>query len=382
MAMTLVAPERRTQPVCEPALRNIPSERRTMLARQIARAAAPGLGNNVGFNLVVADAISAFIDSEGSCSVAIQKIEGRTYELGARLADAEVSLAQIATSFEHVLLASQQGLQMALGTTVTGYAVIRLRESIPTYVQRIQLQVSRGWQQRQQQRATPAAERREHARLGVFRGGSRLEHLLELAGFDPTTEFTAVVSVHSPLPSVLLESQHVLAGNDPREALIPTGWAETLGDQIADQVVVGSPAGLARVADSLDLVRRGATLLRESATTDDRTIVPCNDLLSLLILKGNRLLADLLVEKHLAPLSDLSRDRRNHLAELLLEWLERGLPLSQLANSLGIPPQTAHSRMQAIRKIFGGSLDDPAARLEIILALRTALPEWLAEENH
>ncbi|MGH1562153.1 helix-turn-helix domain-containing protein [Mumia sp. DW29H23] len=377
--MTLVAPENGTRTTRNFARRTIPHDRLAMLSRQVVRATVPDLGHNDDFGKLVMEAIAAFAQSEGSCSVASAVVERRVHTLGATFADNKITLERIGQAFDCIHAAVQRGLQMTLGNSVSGHAVLRLRRNIVSYVRQLQVVLTSGWEQRQREIAMSRDDRLKGVRARVFRGSSRLDHLFELSGFDPTAEFIAIVSVHSLLPSGFLHDPEVIAGDDAREAVIPFARTADLANELSEQVVVGPPAGLDRITDSIDLVRRGAALLRASQASDDRMIVPCNDLLGLLIVKGNRVLADLLVAKHLVPLHALSRDRRLQLGELLLDWLERGMPLSQLANTLGIPPQTAHSRMQAIRKLFGGSLEDPTARLEIILALRTALPEWQAE---
>ncbi|WP_370618377.1 helix-turn-helix domain-containing protein [Mumia qirimensis] len=377
--MTLVAPERGTRPSREPALRNITRDRLAMLARQIVRAAMPGLPDDSNLTSIVSEAITAFVDAEGSCVLASQQVEVRMRDLGGRLADADTPLERVDEAFDTIHAAAQRGLQMALGSSVSGHVVIRLREGIVAYLAQLQTQLNSGWEHRQRTRSAPAPGL-EDLRVSVFRGGgSRLDHALELSGFDPTAEFTAIVSVIDPLPARVLQDPNVLAGNDVREALVPVAWSTTLGDHVTRQVVLGPPAGLQRIGDSLDLTRRAAALLRESVAYDERTIVPCTDLLGPLLVGGNRLLVELLVQKHLGPLSDAGPERRVHLGEMLLLWLESGQSVAAVARTLNIAPQTAHSRAQSLRKIFGDDLDDPAARLELILALRTALPGWTAE---
>src|SRR5699024_12338571 len=62
-----------------------------------------------------------------------------------------------------------------------------------------------------------------------------------------------------------------------------------------------------------------------------------------------------------------------------LEHLLAGGPVSQAARNLGIPVQTAHSRMMTIRQMMGHALEDPNQRFELIIALRAALPRWRTE---
>jgi hypothetical protein len=100
------------------------------------------------------------------------------------------------------------------------------------------------------------------------------------------------------------------------------------------------------------------------------------DLLGDLVVNGSQLLAELAIDKHLGRLGTLTPSRRLALAELTLGALEAGTSLDQVARQLGIPRQTAHSRMKTVRKIFGDALHDPTQRLELIVALRAVLPRW------
>ncbi|WP_262852240.1 helix-turn-helix domain-containing protein [Mumia quercus] len=348
-----------------------------MLTRQIVRAVMPGLPDDSELSGLVSEAIMAFVDAEGSCALASQRVEASMRDLGGRLAEANTPPDRVNEAFDSIHAAVQRGLQMTLGSSVSGHVVLRLREGIAAYLAQLQVHLNHGWTERQRAGAL-RAEQLKHLHATIFRGGSRLDHALELSGLDPTDEFTALVSVRDPLPPRIRHDPDVLAGNDLREALVPAaaGWSAHLREHVTRQVVVGPPAGLQRIAESLELTRRAALLLRESTAHDDRTIVPCTDLLGPLLLGGNRYLAELLVTKHLGSLSALGPERRVHLGEMLLVWLETGQPVAAVARALGLAPQTAHSRAQALRKIFGDDLDDPSSRLELILALRAVLPEW------
>ena len=48
--------------------------------------------------------------------------------------------------------------------------------------------------------------------------------------------------------------------------------------------------------------------------------------------------------------------------------------MSAAAATLHVHPQTVRYRLAALREVFGDALDDPAARLELAIALRMTHP--------
>ena len=89
-----------------------------------------------------------------------------------------------------------------------------------------------------------------------------------------------------------------------------------------------------------------------------------------LLLRHDRVLAGELAADRLAPLEALSPGSRARLTETLGIWLAEQGRLGQVAERLGIHPQTARYRLGRLRELFGESLDDPDARFWLELALR------------
>ena len=90
--------------------------------------------------------------------------------------------------------------------------------------------------------------------------------------------------------------------------------------------------------------------------------------------------SDLLAERRLSPLTSLTLQKRLTLGATLLRMLESGLPGNRLAHEFDVPAATVYSRITRLRDLFGADLDDPTCRFELIIALRAALPRWLAEQ--
>lgn len=99
-------------------------------------------------------------------------------------------------------------------------------------------------------------------------------------------------------------------------------------------------------------------------------LVAARDRAGELLLRSDPRLADELAADRLAPLRPLSPGSRARLTETLRVWLAEQGRLGQVAQQLGIHPQTARYRLGRLRELFGDALDDPDARFWLELALR------------
>ncbi|MEV6999740.1 helix-turn-helix domain-containing protein [Streptomyces sp. NPDC093982] len=83
-------------------------------------------------------------------------------------------------------------------------------------------------------------------------------------------------------------------------------------------------------------------------------------------------IGQLLGRRVLGVFADLPRGRVTRLAEtldaLLMSW---GRTAPEVAQALGIHPQTARKRLRRLEELFGDRLADPRFRFEALLALRT-----------
>jgi hypothetical protein len=103
------------------------------------------------------------------------------------------------------------------------------------------------------------------------------------------------------------------------------------------------------------------------------TLVAADDhLLDLLIAADERLTGDL-VRRRLAPLAGMTPAARRRAEETLRAWLDAHGDVARAAAALHVHPQTVRYRLGTLHDAFGEALDDPAARLELDLALRAAM---------
>jgi hypothetical protein len=129
-------------------------------------------------------------------------------------------------------------------------------------------------------------------------------------------------------------------------------------------VALGSAAGSAeRARATLRLIERGVIAASGFTLADDH--------LGTLVAHGDeRILAEL-AARRLSPLDEETPASRVRLSETLRSWLDHQGEVARVAAELHVHPQTVRYRLARLRELFGDLLDDPAARFELALALRS-----------
>ncbi|QMU74997.1 PucR family transcriptional regulator [Streptacidiphilus sp. PB12-B1b] len=171
---------------------------------------------------------------------------------------------------------------------------------------------------------------------------------------------SAVAALDGPEPCLFLADPDAL------------GRADRLARALAGRTVVVGPAvPVGRAAQSLRWARTVAARLPADA---EPGVVHCDRQLASVLLLADEDLVRLLAERRLGPLDGMPPKRRQRLEETLLAWLEtcRG-SAPEVAQRLGLHPQTVRQRMRQIDALFGAALVEPDARFEIEVALRGRL---------
>jgi hypothetical protein len=141
------------------------------------------------------------------------------------------------------------------------------------------------------------------------------------------------------------------------------------------RAVVGCTVALAEATQSLHWSRL-ARRLCEDGVLPDAAVLLCDDHAPTLLLHAEPGIAEVLVERRLAPFLAMPLSRRLKFARLLATWLELGGSQAELAQTLNAHRQTVHYRVGRLQALFGDQLCDANARVELLLALRWALPQW------
>ena len=134
---------------------------------------------------------------------------------------------------------------------------------------------------------------------------------------------------------------------------------------------LGPSVGLARAAHSLARARATHALMLEGRLAGEPIVAADDHLAELLLHGGDTTLAADLAARVLAPLAELRPKAAARLRETLRAWLDQPGQVQAVAERLHVHPQTVRYRVAQLRELFGERLDDPDARFEIALALRS-----------
>ena len=110
----------------------------------------------------------------------------------------------------------------------------------------------------------------------------------------------------------------------------------------------------------------------------DAIVAADDHLAELLLHGGDTTLAADLAARVLAPLNELRPKAAGRLRETLRAWLDHPGQVQAVAERLHVHPQTVRYRVAQLRELFGDALDDPEARFELALALRSEPGETAA----
>jgi hypothetical protein len=151
-----------------------------------------------------------------------------------------------------------------------------------------------------------------------------------------------------------------------------TGWLERIRGAIGERRAVLGPVGEPAQAHQSAALAQAAWPLHAAGRLDTgEALVRADEHLLPLLLAASPDLATALAERALAPLRALPAGAAARAEETLRAWLDAHGDVTATAAALHVHPQTVRYRLAGLRETFGGALDDPAARLELAVALRT-----------
>jgi hypothetical protein len=142
------------------------------------------------------------------------------------------------------------------------------------------------------------------------------------------------------------------------------------------RLAIGPCVPLASVADSLRWARN-ALQLAERGVLAARPVLRAEEHLATLLVNSDTGLVGTLRQRLFAPLAEMTGKQQERLLETLRAWLDSQGNVVEIAERLGVHPQTVRYRMRQLQATFGESLKDPAARFEMELALRAGAAPML-----
>jgi PucR C-terminal helix-turn-helix domain len=213
----------------------------------------------------------------------------------------------------------------------------------------------------------PAAEPAEvtaAARRAGWRVPTRLAALCcaepELGAVARRLPPEALVSVLAGVGCVLFPDPEGPGRNEALARAAPSGIALALGPS-------GPPSDLPA---SWSLARAALGAAQAGVLPADRLLRVEDHLAELLLFEASGLATRIAVRR-LAPLEPLTPKARERMRETALAYVRHGGNSVAMAGELHLHPQTVRYRCTRLRELFGDQLDDPDARFELEIALRS-----------
>ncbi|SEP49001.1 PucR family transcriptional regulator [Amycolatopsis saalfeldensis] len=260
-------------------------------------------------------------------------------------------------------------------------AVVELGEALFAFIAELSASAADGYAEARS-RAARAGQAQRDRLLGLLLAEPpTAPDLLDDAARDaswlpPDRVLVAVTSAE--VSSLLLDRlpSRVLAGRrlDLTVAIIPTDRADWYLDRLrgllgAHQAGLGPVVALRETARS---ARRATALWRlaTGGTLGTAPVVRAADHHIDLMLTADRELAAEFAAEVLAPLAGLAEPVRQRLTTTLAAWLARPDQPQAIGAELHVHVQTVRYRLRQLRDLFGGTIDDPAGRFALAIALR------------
>jgi hypothetical protein len=268
--------------------------------------------------------------------------------------------------------------------------IFSLAEALFNYVEQISAASVAGWADEEANRAGSLQARR-HALVELLArrpppAAAEVERVAAAAGWTVPPRLAALVVADAVAVATRLPGA-IGAHLDPiGVALVPapdrSGWLDRLRSGLGGRTAVVGPAvepalayrSIARAQAAWPLHVAG---LLQPGSPD--TLARADEhLLALLMAAEPELSADL-YERATAPLRTLPAGAAARGEQTLRAWLDAHGDVATAAAALHVHPQTVRYRLAGLRDVFGDALDDPDARLQLALALRTTPPTPLQD---
>lgn len=168
-----------------------------------------------------------------------------------------------------------------------------------------------------------------------------------------------LLDMESEQPRVLVPAPEE-AGRVDHIRRAAVGWSGAIGPAVP---LADARASLRWAESAVRLIQEGFLPRGE--------VQRCTDHAEELILLPSSGLIDETALRLLTPLRGVGPARARRLAATLLAWIETSGSATDIADRLGVHPQTARYRLRQIRELWGDDLDDADRRFEMLLVLRS-----------
>jgi PucR C-terminal helix-turn-helix domain len=260
--------------------------------------------------------------------------------------------------------------------------IFSLAEALFGYIEQLSAASVAGWADEEASRAGSMQARR-HALVELLArptppaAAAELERAAAAAGWTVPARVAALVVEDAVVVAARLPGA-VGADLDPVGLVIvaargeaDAAWLERVRGATGERrAVLGPVVEPAQAHRSAGLAQAAWPLHAAGSLDGEAPLVRADEHLLPLLLAASPELATALAERALAPLRTLPAGAAARAEETLRAWLDAHGDVSATAAALHVHPQTVRYRLAGLREAFGDALDDPAARLELTVALR------------
>jgi hypothetical protein len=319
-------------------------------------------------------ALERLIDLMGTDDEALVEDSAELYQrIGAGEYRAGRGLADLLSAYQIGARAAWQSMSRAgVAAGVSVSEVAQLAEAVFAYIDQLSAASIAGYAQEQ----VADAGRREQVRSDLLGrllagevGSSRVAQLAEEVGWSLPATVLAIVPRGPGLPAVIPGGLVGRTGQGP-VALIDgplnaalRGWLQ----RSAEPMAVGLEVPLGDAARSVAQARALVTLPAPGSLV-------AADHLATLLVRADQALVAALRAATLGSFDQIPPGRREPLLDTLRSWLLHAGNRAEVGADLHVHPQTVSYRMDRIRELLPGQLDDPQRRWELLLALMADAP--------
>lgn len=324
----------------------------------------------------VAMALAAFLDTLGDDGDTTSATAMRTgaYRLGQGEAETGRSSDALLTAYRvGAREAWTHFAERAVAQGESAASIASLAAGTFAFIDELSVESLAGHTAAMTARTRELARRRDQLAAAFVAGDQpdTLEHLAERAHWSPPRTLTALaLTGDAPAAVASAVGEKALWSRTPDGSplvlvpdLPPGNRARVLAACATTTAALGPTLAWSRAAESVTRARRALRFARVSEPADADTLLPE------LILDADPLIAQMLRERALAPLADVSEAKRAVLAETLLAWLLHHGRREEVAEALHVHPQTVRYRLGTLREHYGDTLTDARTGLELTLGL-------------
>ena len=270
--------------------------------------------------------------------------------------------------------------------------ISKLAESIFVYIEELSADSVEGYSQARSEREGERQRQRRELIALLLRepapAQAELDAAADAAGWELPRTAAAIACLEADLGRLARRlPPDALAGPLGATGCVVLGDPEGPGrgrqiEEAAGEISAAlGPAGeLSELAGSWALARATLRAL-EAGAIDAAGPVRADECLPDLLLHENAGLVERLAARRLAPFESLTPKARRRMEETALAYVQRQGNAAAMAGALDIHPQTARYRIARLRELLGADLDDPDARFELELALRSPSAHGLREQS-